>query len=67
MKTYELIVLSTLLIGISLFGLGIALYVFQLMEKYNVEWQVELAFSGFLLISLALAFSKIMTRVKYYG
>lgn len=67
MKTYELIVLGMLLTGISLFSLGIALYVFHLMEKYHVEWQVELAFTGFLIVVLALAFSKIMLRVKYYG
>jgi len=67
MKSYELIILSILLLGISLFGLGVALYVLQLMAKYNVEWQVELAFSGFLLAVLALTFSKIMSKVKYYG
>lgn len=67
MKTYERTVLATLLLGVLLFGLGVALYVFQLMEKYNVEWQVELTFTGFLLIVIALAFSKIMVMVKYYG
>ncbi|MEM5853685.1 MAG: hypothetical protein QW228_04930 [Candidatus Aenigmatarchaeota archaeon] len=67
MKTYELIVLSIILLGISLFGLGVALYIFQLMEKYNVEWQVELAFAGLLLVIIALTFSKIMVKVKYYG
>jgi membrane-bound ClpP family serine protease len=67
LKNPELFVLTILLSGIFTFILGIALYVHQLMERYSVEWQVQLAFFGFILILLALTVSKILWKVRYFG
>jgi membrane-bound ClpP family serine protease len=67
LKNPEPFVLTILLSGIFTFILGIALYVYQLMERYSVEWQVQLAFFGFILILLALIVSKILWKVRYFG
>jgi len=67
LKNPEPFILTILLSGILTFILGIALYVYQLMERYSVEWQVQLAFFGFILILLALTVSKILWKVKYFG
>jgi membrane-bound ClpP family serine protease len=67
LKNPEPFILTLLLFGVSIFILGMALYVYQLMERYSVEWQVQLAFCGFLLIILALTVSKIMWKAKNYG
>jgi membrane protein implicated in regulation of membrane protease activity len=61
----ELTTLSFLLFGIFVFALGSILYLRKVMVEYAVEWELQLAVFGFLSILLALALSKILSRVEF--
>jgi len=44
------VVTLILVVGLFMVGIGIALWVFQILQSYNVSWQIQLAAFGLILL-----------------
>ena len=64
MEKNEIVVLGFILFGLLAFALGLIFFVMKIMEKYAVNWELQLAFIGLLLVMLGLILSKILSKVN---
>jgi hypothetical protein len=64
MRGAELAVLVVLISALSIMVLGIGLYLKKFMTSHNIDWELQLAAIGFLILLYSLTTAKILSRVE---